>query len=133
MDRDAEGLISVFGLAPDVASEVLLAATKEQALPLGYAPRDLVSAPAFGLPAAGAQSIRRLIIPDTEAMWQAAATEGYLLRITSGFRSYAYQADVFEAQVARRGDVELANRWSARPGHSQHQLGTTIDVGSAGS
>jgi D-alanyl-D-alanine carboxypeptidase len=27
----------------------------------------------------------------------------------------------------RWGDEDVANRYSARPGHSQHQLGTTID------
>jgi zinc D-Ala-D-Ala carboxypeptidase len=47
--------------------------------------------------------------------------------VGSGFRSQDYQADVFVAQTARWGDEEVANRYSAKPGHSQHQLGTTID------
>lgn len=124
MDRDAAGLISVFGLPPEVAAEAFLAATKDEPLPSGYAPRDLVYA-------AGAQPIRRLILADTLALLQAAAEEGFGLNITSGYRSAGYQADVFAAQVARRGDAELANRWSARPGYSQHQLGTTIDFGAS--
>ena len=36
-------------------------------------------------------------------------------------------AKSFAAQTARWGDQDTANRYSARPGHSQHQLGTTID------
>ena len=31
-------------------------------------------------------------------------------------------------QTARWGDPETANRYSARPGYSQHQLGTTLDL-----
>jgi D-alanyl-D-alanine carboxypeptidase len=57
----------------------------------------------------------------------AAGAEGHDLYAGSGFRSEAYQAAVFAAQVKRWGDEETANRYSARPGHSQHQLGTTVD------
>jgi len=71
--------------------------------------------------------VRALILDDTRAFIEAAATDGQQLYIGSGFRSQAYQVDVFAAQVARWGDADIANRYSARPGHSQHQLGTTID------
>ena len=52
---------------------------------------------------------------------------GHVLYVGSGYRSQAYQVAVFAAQVVRWGDEDIANRYSARPGHSQHQLGTTID------
>ena len=61
------------------------------------------------------------------ALIDAASAEGHDLYTGSGFRSEAYQAGVFAAQVKRWGDEETANRYSARPGHSQHQLGTTVD------
>jgi D-alanyl-D-alanine carboxypeptidase len=128
VERDSNGRVAaVFGLDPDVAQAVLLAATRIDALPDGYAPDDLASVAANGIPAAGRQLIRALILDDTRALIQAAAGDGQQLYVGSGFRSQAYQVDVFAAQVARRGDAELANRYSARPGHSQHQLGTTID------
>ncbi len=118
---------SVFGLDPSVAAEVLLPATRDDALPDGYTPRDLVSAASSGIPANGRQLLRALIVDDTRAMVQEADALGHELYVGSGFRSQAYQLDVFAAQTARWGDEETANRYSARAGHSQHQLGTTLD------
>jgi zinc D-Ala-D-Ala carboxypeptidase len=128
VERDSSGSVTaVFGLDPDVWREVLLPATRADALPDGYAPGDLASAAANGIPSAGRQLVRTLIVDDTRALVEAAARDGQQLYVGSGFRSQAYQVDVFAAQVARWGDEEIANRYSARPGHSQHQLGTTID------
>jgi D-alanyl-D-alanine carboxypeptidase len=126
--RDPGGaLLSVFDLDPSTAAEVLQPATQADALPDGYAPSDLVNVGSRGLPASGAQLIRALILEDTRALIEAARAEGHDLYVGSGFRSQAYQVAVFAAQTARWGDADTANRYSARPGHSQHQLGTTID------
>jgi D-alanyl-D-alanine carboxypeptidase len=126
--RDASGaVVGVFDLDVRLSGEVLLQATKADPLPDGYAPGDVVSATGNGIPAAGRQLIRAVIVQDTRALVQDAANAGLNLYVGSGFRSQAYQVDVFAAQVARWGDEETANRYSARPGHSQHQLGTTID------
>jgi LAS superfamily LD-carboxypeptidase LdcB len=127
----ADGLTSVFGLDPSVADEVLLRATRFDALPDAYAPRDLVDTLSAGIRADGAQRIRALIVPDTRRLIAAASEDGADLYVGSGFRSQAYQAQVFAAQTARFGNPDLAERYSARPGHSQHQLGTTIDFTSA--
>jgi LAS superfamily LD-carboxypeptidase LdcB len=122
------GLVaSVFGLEPGLADEVLLPATRLDALPDGYAPRDLVDTRSAGIPAEGSQRIRALVVPDARRLIASASEAGYDLYVGSGFRSQAYQAQVFAAQTARFGDPETAERYSARPGHSQHQLGTTID------
>jgi zinc D-Ala-D-Ala carboxypeptidase len=120
---EAGAASSVFGLDIDVASDVLLTATKADALPDGYAPTDLVRV--------GGQLIRALIADDTRALIAAATDDGIDVYVGSGFRSAAYQATVFAAQVQRWGDAETANRYSAAPGHSQHQLGTTIDFTNA--
>ena len=128
VERDqGGGVIAVFGLQADLAREVLLPATRADALPEGYVPSDLASAAANGIPSAGRQLIRTLILDDSRNLVQAAQSDGQQLYVGSGFRSQAYQVDVFAAQVARWGDEDIANRYSARPGHSQHQLGTTID------
>jgi len=128
VERDQGGsVITVFGLQADLAREVLLPATRADALPEGYVPSDLASAAANGIPSAGRQLIRTLILDDSRNLVQAAQSDGQQLYVGSGFRSQAYQVDVFAAQVARWGDEDIANRYSARPGHSQHQLGTTID------
>jgi D-alanyl-D-alanine carboxypeptidase len=128
IERDLTGAVTrVFDLDVSLSGEVLQRATKVDALPDGYAPRDVVSAMGSGIPSAGRQVIRSVIVDDTRALLQEAASAGHNLYVGSGFRSQSYQVDVFAAQVARWGDEDTANRYSARPGHSQHQLGTTID------
>ena len=132
IQRDSAGMVtSVFGLDPDVSSEVFLRATKADALPDSFAPGDLVSAAARGIAQSGRQTIRELIADDTFGLIAAAAEDGVELYVGSGFRSQTYQAAVFQVQVQRWGDEATANRYSAEAGHSQHQLGTTIDFTTA--
>lgn len=62
-------------------------------------------------------------------MAEGAAGDGVTLDVSSAYRSYDYQKGLFERHVSQLG-VEEASRVSARPGHSQHQLGTAVDFGS---
>ena len=63
-----------------------------------------------------------------EKMAKAAKADGIKLMVSSTYRSYAYQDRLFNRYVAEDG-LALAERYSARPGTSQHQLGTAIDFG----
>lgn len=45
----------------------------------------------------------------------------------SGFRSYETQAGLYNNYVARDGQA-AADRYSARPGHSEHQTGLAFDI-----
>lgn len=45
----------------------------------------------------------------------------------SGFRSYDYQASLYHSYVARDGQA-AADRYSARPGYSEHQTGLAFDL-----
>lgn len=56
-----------------------------------------------------------------------AKKEGYSLWNGSGFRSYGTQESIYNRYVARDGQAE-ADRYSARPGHSEHQTGLAIDL-----
>ena len=53
---------------------------------------------------------------------------GFDLVAFSGFRSYEYQATLYNNYVNRDGKDE-ADRYSARPGHSEHQTGLAFDIG----
>ncbi len=64
-----------------------------------------------------------------QRMAQAARKEGITLLVSSSYRSYLYQKNLFNRYVRESGEKE-AERFSARPGTSQHQLGTVIDFGS---
>ena len=64
-----------------------------------------------------------------EELSRGALADGIKLQVSSTYRSYKYQEGLFNRYVKQDG-VELAERYSARPGTSQHQLGTAVDFGS---
>ena len=54
--------------------------------------------------------------------------EGYAVSNNySGFRSYGTQAQLYQSYVNREGQA-AADRYSARPGYSEHQTGLAFDV-----
>lgn len=59
-------------------------------------------------------------------MAQAAKKDGVTLTVSSTYRSYEYQKNLFDYWVKVDG-LEEAERESARPGTSQHQLGYALD------
>lgn len=61
------------------------------------------------------------------ALVSAAAADGIEITFLSGYRSYGYQQTVYHNWIEKYGE-EYAARASARPGHSEHQLGLAIDV-----
>jgi len=71
--------------------------------------------------------------PDANAalseMISAAKAEGVNLYQISGFRSYSTQQTLYNNYVARDGKA-AADRYSARPGHSEHQTGLAFDLNS---
>jgi D-alanyl-D-alanine carboxypeptidase len=71
------------------------------------------------------------MVEDLAALFVAARDAGLRLIIESGYRSFASQAATFDSWASRLGYPEALVR-SARPGHSEHQLGTAIDVTSPG-
>lgn len=66
-----------------------------------------------------------------EKMAAAAKNEGIELVAFSGFRSYEYQTTLYDRYVNRDGK-EAADRYSARPGYSEHQSGLAFDIGEKG-
>jgi len=116
---------------PD-AIDVLV--NKEHALAPDYVPPDLVE-PAVPFIFAE-KNERRLMRAEAaaalEEMFAAAAEDGIYLAGVSGYRSYGYQEMLFSYYVSTDG-LEKAQRYSARPGQSEHQTGLAMDVsGSTG-
>ncbi|MBR1823841.1 MAG: D-alanyl-D-alanine carboxypeptidase family protein [Ruminococcus sp.] len=93
----------------------ILIANKTYSLPSDYAPNG--------------------ILPEAQAafneMQAAARRDGLSLEICSGYRSYAYQRDLYNSYVNRDGKAK-ADTYSARPGHSEHQTGLAMDINWAG-
>ena len=72
-----------------------------------------------------------LVVADLRAMAAAARSAGARLAVQSAFRSYLTQRSTFSYWVRVDGYTQ-AIKGSARAGHSEHQLGTTIDFRSFG-
>ena len=93
-------------------------------LPSSYVPPDLSYTSDAGMTGGG--RVRTLAMADLRAMRLAAKAAGKPIAVSSAYRSYATQGSLFESDVDRLG-YDAALLHTARAGHSEHQLGTTID------
>ncbi|MDR2898024.1 MAG: M15 family metallopeptidase [Spirochaetaceae bacterium] len=118
-------------LASDT-EELLILADKQHHLAASYAPEDLVSLDSGGasyLTNKSGMFLRRPAELALERLASASRAEGITQVASSAYRSYEYQVGLYERNVRQMGK-EAADRESAAPGTSQHQLGTVVDFGS---
>lgn len=104
---------------------------KKHAVGSDYVPRDLIPVKGNELwnVSRNDLSLRPEAYAALEDLSRAALNDGIKLLVSSTYRSYQYQEGLFNRYVKQDG-LELAERYSARPGTSQHQLGVAIDFGS---
>lgn len=73
------------------------------------------------------------LLPEVSAAYQAmkagAAADGINIWFRTHYRSYWTQKSIYESYVARDGR-SAADRYSARPGYSEHQAGVAMDLNS---
>ena len=93
----------------------ILVANKEIPLPSDYNP-----------------GLQPEVIEAYQQMFRDGAERGLDFVLVSDFRTYQYQEQLYNNYVARDGQ-EAADQYSARPGHSEHQTGLAVDVGSTDS
>ncbi len=93
-------------------------------VPSDYVPPDLVSTSEAGI--SGGGLIRAVAIDDLRALAAAAAKNGTPISVISAYRTYKEQVASFNGWVAKDSYAH-AITYSARPGHSEHQLGLAID------
>jgi D-alanyl-D-alanine carboxypeptidase len=103
---------------------------KGHALPATYHPEDLteLAGGSYGVSRRGLM-LRRAAAQALEEMAAGARAAGVTLTASSAYRPYSYQVEVYNRNVRESGQA-AADRESARPGHSQHQLGLVVDFGS---
>jgi LAS superfamily LD-carboxypeptidase LdcB len=102
---------------------------KNRPLPDDYVPADL-TVPNIAIAANSFESsqVREVIAKDLEAMYRAAVQAGQRIVLLSAYRSYDTQEDLYSNYVQAYGEDE-ANRFSAKPGTSEHQTGLVVDIG----
>jgi D-alanyl-D-alanine carboxypeptidase len=59
-----------------------------------------------------------------------AKISGITFNLQSGYRAYSLQVSLYNGYVKSQGQT-VADRQSARPGHSEHQTGLAADLGGA--
>lgn len=83
----------------------------------------------YGLPPDYNPGVEPEVIEAYTELIDDAAAEGFDLVIVSGFRSYQDQEAVYDDFVSRLGREE-AELLTLPPGHSEHQSGLAVDIGS---
>jgi D-alanyl-D-alanine carboxypeptidase len=102
---------------------------KTRPLPAGYVPPDLI-VPNVKLrlaPNAEQMQFSKSALSSLEEMFEAARQNGVGLVFGSGYRSEAYQRTLYNGYVANDGQA-AADKYSARPGYSEHQTGLSFDA-----
>lgn len=102
------------------AASLTVDVNKKHKLPDTYVPAGLTSYGGVSLRAEAATAMNNLVL--------AANSNGYSLKMISGYRSYTSQASIYNNYVAQDGQA-AADTYSARPGFSEHQTGLAADVG----
>ena len=123
-------------LSPSVAVEescndARVLVDRSHSLPAHYIPRDLVSLPSYRITTLsnGEMRLRSEAAELLRDLMSAAATDGEELIVASAYRSYEDQETLHgRLKGAYGADSDLT---SARPGYSQHQLGTAVDFTNA--
>lgn len=115
-------------------TDIAVLVNKSIKLPDGYKPSDLVEPNVMFI--FSEKDDRRLMRKEAaaalEKLFEGAKKDGVFLAGVSGYRSYTTQDSLFRYYVQVQGE-ETARKYSAEPGHSEHQTGLTMDVsGSTG-
>src|SRR5690625_254739 len=101
---------------------------KEHSLEDNYAPDDLVTVDVpTVLENPEVNQLREVAADALKEMFDEAKESGIYLHARSGYRSYETQVQLFQNYVEQHGE-EAANRYSAKPGQSEHQTGLVMDV-----
>lgn len=105
--------------------DLLRLVDRQHAVSADFVPQNLENIDDLAVTKSGIM-LRKTVKIAAAKLLTAAEKAGYQLQILSGYRSYDYQQQVYNYwhQVAANAD-----NFSAAPGHSQHQLGTVIDIG----
>ena len=110
----------------DVSKDILMINNKVYKLPDKYVPNDLVTISnqyAYG----DKPQLRKVAYDAFINMFNAAKQENLTIIINSAYRSYDYQVNLYNQYLKNYGQA-YTDKYAARPGHSEHQTGLTVDV-----
>ena len=104
----------------------VLIANKTYSLPSDFIPQD----PEVPVTSQrSTTSLDRTLMSAWRTMQADASSQGLNIYIASAYRSYSYQVNLYNSNVARDGKA-AADTYSSRPGNSEHQTGLCFDLNS---
>nr|WP_281941056.1 M15 family metallopeptidase [Paenibacillus tyrfis] len=115
-------------------ADVAVLVNKTNKLPDSYKPQDLVdpNVPFTFKEKLEKRKMRKEAAAALEKLFEAAKKDNLPLAGVSAYRSHETQKTVYNRYVQKDGEA-AANKYSAKPGHSEHETGLAIDVaGSSG-
>ena len=123
---DASGYSETPKPADDTGLMILV--NKEYFLSRDYVPNDLAPIRYYATDRSPeGRYMKKEAADQFNRMAEAAATEGLEIVMTTAYRSYGFQTTLYNNYVKAHGQKE-ADRFSARPGHSEHQTGLAVDI-----
>ncbi|HOW23721.1 MAG TPA: M15 family metallopeptidase [Sedimentibacter sp.] len=118
-----------FGILVENPENIDVIVNKKRHLPENYVPEDLV--PLTDVPTVlsnpEVNQLRKVAYEALKDLFTAAKEEGYELHARSGYRSYYTQASLYASYVENYGK-DAADKYSAKPGQSEHQTGLSMDI-----
>lgn len=107
------------------ADDLLVSVNREAGLKRSFVPSRVKILPAY---ASQPGTLRPLALGYFMQMADAAKADlRRTIKVGSGYRGFCRQCELFQGYTDREGE-EKADTFSARAGHSEHQLGTTADI-----
>lgn len=105
---------------------------KGHQLPADYVPPNLTVITPDIIPTNKEIQVMAELIEPLRELNAKAIADGVDLSVISGYRSYQYQEKTYLGWIKSNGNNRnAADKVSARPGHSEHQLGSTVDFSTA--
>lgn len=107
--------------------DITIIVNKVVRLSKDYEPDDLVEVDVRTSGATNNKQMRKEAADALKDLFDQAKKHNYILVAISGYRPYAMQERLYTNYVEKYGQSE-ADRFSAMPGHSEHQLGLAMDI-----
>lgn len=109
----------------DISKKMYTLINKYNYLEKDYVPNNLVDV--TGIYARDKAKLVDVAYENFKKMADDAREKNLTIKITTGYRSYSFQSTLYNNYLKIDGQ-EKTDTYSARPGHSEHQLGYSCDI-----
>ncbi|MGI6329574.1 MAG: M15 family metallopeptidase [Bacilli bacterium] len=106
---------------------LIVLCNKYNKLPKSFIPNNLVKIPILFFKGERNEKLNKIALTHFIKMAKAAKKENLTLKIISGYRTHQYQTKLYNTIILNKGK-EYADKYSARPGFSEHETGLAIDI-----